>query len=135
MWNFDVCLAALTSLLFIKIQWNGLLRTNGVDIIDTGHHVMSHPTVIKTLNIYKKYKSIKDFLKYCSLLDLCKRWQMGYFKQECHSIKQYIITWLLAKWQNFMLYVTMATGYERFPPNLSWRYAKNIWFLVKIRPI
>ena len=53
---------------------------------------------------------------------------MGYFKQdnECHPTKQYIITRLLAKWQNLMLCVTMATGYERFPPNLSWRYAKNL---------
>ena len=52
---------------------------------------------------------------------------MCYFKQDIkgHPTKQYIITRLLAKWQNLMFCVTMATGYERFPPNLCWRYAKH----------
>ena len=76
-------------------------------------------------------------LKYNSPLDPCKRRQMGYFKQdkECLPNKYYIITWLLAKWQNLMLCVTMATGHDRFPPNLSWGYARNLWFLFKVRPI
>ena len=36
-WNFEVSIAALTSLLFIEIQYNGLLRAKGVVILDTGH--------------------------------------------------------------------------------------------------
>ena len=39
-------LAALTSLLFIEMQWNGLLRAKGVVILDTGYHLTSHPTDI-----------------------------------------------------------------------------------------
>ena len=31
-----VSLATLTNLLFIEIQWNGLLRAKGVVILDTG---------------------------------------------------------------------------------------------------
>ena len=39
-----VSLAALTNQLLIEIQWNGLLRTMGVVILDTGHHLTSHLT-------------------------------------------------------------------------------------------
>ena len=46
-WNCEVSLAALTSLLFIGIQWNGLLRAKGVVILDTGHHLTSYPTNVK----------------------------------------------------------------------------------------
>ena len=45
-WHFEVSLTALTSLLFIEIQRNGLLRAKGVIILDTGHHLTSHPTDI-----------------------------------------------------------------------------------------
>ena len=53
-------LAALMSLLFIEIQWNGLLRAKGVVILDTGHHLTSHPTDINILDKYKmqKYKNL-----------------------------------------------------------------------------
>ena len=32
-------MADLTSLLFIEIQWNGLLRAKGVVILNTGHNL------------------------------------------------------------------------------------------------
>ena len=32
------------NLLFIEIQWNGVLRSKGVVIPDTGHHLTCHPT-------------------------------------------------------------------------------------------
>ena len=40
--NFQVSLAALTSLHFIEIQWNGLLRARRVVILDMWHHLTSH---------------------------------------------------------------------------------------------
>ena len=40
-WKFP---GGLTSLLFSKIQWNNLLRAKAVVILDTGNHLMSHPT-------------------------------------------------------------------------------------------
>ena len=46
-WNFKVSLAALTSLLFIVIQYNGHLRAKGVVILDAGNQLTSHPTDIK----------------------------------------------------------------------------------------
>ena len=45
--DFEVSVAALTSLLFFEIQRNGQdFRTEEVDIFDTGHHLTSHPTAI-----------------------------------------------------------------------------------------
>ena len=38
-WDFEVSLAALSSLLFIQVQWNGLLCVKGVVILDSGHHL------------------------------------------------------------------------------------------------
>ena len=43
LWNFEISLAAFTSLLFIESQWNGLLRAKGVVILDTGQHITTHP--------------------------------------------------------------------------------------------
>ena len=42
--DFEVSLAALSSLLFIEIQWNGFLRAKGFVILDTGHHLTSRST-------------------------------------------------------------------------------------------
>ena len=39
LWNFEVSMAALARLLFFYSHWNGL----EVVIIDTGHHLTSHP--------------------------------------------------------------------------------------------
>ena len=50
-WIFEVSLAALGSLLFIEIQWNGLLRAKGKVIHDTGHHLTSYPTEITWMNM------------------------------------------------------------------------------------
>ena len=47
-YKLNVSLAALTSLLFIETQRNGLLRAKEVVILDTGHHLMSHPTDMTT---------------------------------------------------------------------------------------
>ena len=67
--DFEVPLVALTSLLFIEIQWNGLLRAKGVVILDTGHHLTSHPTdifsginnSIYSVSFIKRYwKKLKD---------------------------------------------------------------------------
>ena len=44
--NFEVSLAALTSLIVFEIQWNGHLRAKGFVILDTGRHWTSHPTAI-----------------------------------------------------------------------------------------
>ena len=35
LWSFEVSLAALTSVLFIEFQWNGLVRAKRVVILDT----------------------------------------------------------------------------------------------------
>ena len=45
-WRFEVSLAALTSLLFIEIKQNSLLRAKGAVILDTGIHLRSHSTDI-----------------------------------------------------------------------------------------
>ena len=54
LWNFEVSLAALRSLLFIEFQINGLLRAKGVVNLNTGHHLTSrgHLTDIKILYKY-----------------------------------------------------------------------------------
>ena len=47
-YKLNVSLAALTSLLFIETQRNGLLRAKEVVILDTGHHLTSHPMDMTT---------------------------------------------------------------------------------------
>ena len=49
---FEVSLAALTILFFDEIQKNGLLRNKGVGILDTGHHLRSHPTGMNINELY-----------------------------------------------------------------------------------
>ena len=52
---------ALTSLLFLKIQRNGLLRDKGVVILDMGHHLTSQLTDIKI----NKYHIWPNLCKTC----------------------------------------------------------------------
>mgnify|MGYP003691638023 CR=1 FL=1 len=49
---FEVSLAALTILFLDEIQKNGLLRVKGVVILDTGHHLTSHPTGMNINELY-----------------------------------------------------------------------------------
>ena len=49
---FEVSLAALTILFFDEIQKNGLVRNKGVGILDTGHHLRSHPTGMNINELY-----------------------------------------------------------------------------------
>ena len=47
----------LTSLLFFEIQRNGLLRVMVVLILDSGHHLTSHPTDINMdIKIFNEYQ-------------------------------------------------------------------------------
>ena len=55
-------LVAPTSLLFIEIQWNGLLRAKGVVILDTEHHLTSHPTDIQDRNIKNSQQLENSFI-------------------------------------------------------------------------
>ena len=51
-----VSLMALMNLLFFEHQGNDFLRAKGVAILDTGHHLTSHPTDIKVkIQTDKKY--------------------------------------------------------------------------------
>ena len=45
LWNSEVSLAALTSLLFIEIQWNGLLRAKGLWYIIIVSNMAHEPRV------------------------------------------------------------------------------------------
>ena len=47
LWNFDVTLAALSSLVFYETQRNGLLRAKGLLSLTRGTILTSHPTDIK----------------------------------------------------------------------------------------
>ena len=72
LWNVEVSLVALTSLLFYEIQRNGLLRAKGVVVLDTGHYWKFHPTDIGRkmfLDIYSLKRNIlwKSILNKCML--------------------------------------------------------------------
>ena len=57
-WSF---MTALTSLLFVEILWNGLLRGKGVVILDTGHRLTSHPTDIQIFFKFYTWISVKSW--------------------------------------------------------------------------
>ena len=61
LWNFEVSLAALTSLLFNEIQRNCLLCAKGVVILDTGHHLTSHVCWFR-VRVVKGHNTMLQFL-------------------------------------------------------------------------
>ena len=72
LWNFEVSLAAITSLHFYKIKRNCLLRAKGVVILDTGHQLTSHPTDFSTT--YESHMIIIWIVSYENHKKMHHRW-------------------------------------------------------------
>ena len=74
LWNVQVSLAALTSLLFYETPRNGFLRARWVIILRTGHQITSHPTDSKLMTAANSLGPyyVRRFTHGVQFLHICK---------------------------------------------------------------